>query len=458
NSDDPYEAYASLWGGTEEKKELTDVDDFRASPTPEDEDGMFTVGFTYTTIGDEAFVGTMLSPEFSLGKMDVGLDIPLLYGLDSRSYRTELFKDGVGPFRIIRYARYGVQKQDPIYARLGQLDGVMIGYGGLVNNYSNTTSFEKRKLGVHFDLNYSRTVGLEGMYSDFDLTSVNLLSVRPYVRPFASSSLPLMNSLELGATIVSDRDQTSFPNSDTTRTSYLFTSQGVNAFGLDIGTKVLTTPFMQVHVFANYSNLSIQNDSLQSLSGLFTGDSSTFETGSGMSFGANFRMQVIEDVFRADVRLEWLSYQDHYLPQFFDAFYEINKDNKIANLIASEAQNGIYGSLTGHILQIIKLGGSVLIPNDISQAASGVVRIHADVERLADKVSLHGSYLKGGLEKLGDAFKLDQRSLAKLRITYHLNDFLVAGVNYYHAFSQLNDGSFQMANTVMPYVGLSITP
>lgn len=437
------------------KKERVPINDFRTPLMSGSNGGSFTGGFTYTVIGDEGFVGMVLSPEFTIGKIGLGLNVPILYGLDSKSVRTEMFQDGVGVARLIRYIRYGVQKQDPVYVKVGQLQGTMIGFGGLVNNYTNSTSYEKRKVGLHYDINYKGFAGIEGMYSDFNPESQNLLVVRPYVRPLAFTSIPVVKTLEFGATFVSDKDQTSIPTSDSTSTSYAFTRDGVKAFGIDMGLTVVKVPFIQIDVFGNYSSLNIQNDSLQLAAQAILGDNS-FETGSGISFGANFRLHFIADVFSTDIRIERLRYTDHYLPQFFDGNYEIGKDARIFSLVGIEKKSGIYGSLTGHVLQKVRLGGSLLIPDDISETAPAVVQINADMTRLANKFSLHGSYIKGNLTDLGDAFKFDERSLAKLRFIYHMNKFLATGVDYYWAFSPVGDGSYQATKYVMPYFGVSI--
>ena len=172
----------------------------------------------------------MLSPEFKIGKVGVGLNVPILYGLDSKSVRTEIFKDGVGPARLIRYIRYGRQKVDPVYVKVGQLQGTMIGYGGLINNYTNTTSYEKRKLGLHYDIKYRGLFGVEGLYSDFDPGSFNLFAIRPYVRPLSRSGIPIVKTFEMGAVVISDRDQTDIPTSDSTSTKYAFTREGISAF------------------------------------------------------------------------------------------------------------------------------------------------------------------------------------------------------------------------------------
>lgn len=181
-----------------------------------------------------------------------------------------------------------------------------------------------------------------------------------------------------------------------------------------------------------------------------------FQDGTGASVGVNFRFHFIADLLSTDIRIERLNYSDHYLPQFFDATYEINKDAKIYALGAAEKMSGFYGSLTGHILKKVQLGGSLMIPDDITEATPATVRVNADLDRLADKFSFHGSYIKGNLTDLGDTFKFDERSLAKLRVVYHLNKFLAAGFDYYWAFTPTADGGYKATKYVSPYFGLSI--
>jgi len=440
-----------------------DIQDFRAGLSASKTSSTIRGGFTFTQIDDQNFVGLTLNPEFNLGKVGVGLNIPVLYGLDDRSFRTDIFKDGIGIGRLITYLRYGTQKSEPVYFKVGELTNTMIGFGGLINNYSNSISFEKRKVGLHYDFNVKGVAGIEGMYSDFDASSLNLFVMRPYVRPLARTSIPIVRTFEIGATFLKDKDQTKRPVSDSTFVTNTFTEPGIGAFGIDAGLTLLRVPFIQIDLFMNYSKLNVTSevlsDSLDTILANTGGPeqlSDGFKNGSGFSVGFNFRMHFILDVFSTDVRIERLSYSEHYLPQFFDTSYELNKDGKILSLANAQKQGGIYGSLTGHILQKVRLGGSLLIPDDISEESPATVRLNADLDRLADKISLHASYFKGELTNLSDAFQLDERSLAKVRFVYHVNKFLAAGVDYYWAFARVADGSFQATKYVSPYFGVNI--
>lgn len=439
------------------------VEDFRAGMQGSGSKGAFNGGFTYTLIDDQYFVGLTLQPEFSIGKVGIGLNVPILYGLDDKSIRTEMFKDGVGAARLITYIRYGVQKRDPVYVKVGQLNNTMIGFGGLINNYTNSTSFEKRKVGIHYDLNFRGLAGIDGLYSDFNPESQNLLALRPYIRPLSWLSVPIIRTIEFGYTHISDKDQSPLISTDSTSASYLFTKDGINASGFDVGLTLLRVPFIQIDLFGTYSKLDVSSEALvDSLDAVFNATSEPttlsdgFQDGSGYSAGINFRFHFIADVLSTDVRIERLNYSDHYLPQFFDATYEINKDAKLFSLGAAESMSGIYGSLTGHILQKVQLGGSLMLPDNVTEATPATVRVSADLDRLADKISLHGSYIKGNLTDLNNAFVFDENSLAKIRFIYHLNKFIAAGVDYYWAFTPTADGGYEATKYVSPYLGVSI--
>ena len=443
-----------------QKKERARVErppiaDFREPMVLPNENGSINGGVTYTEIDGKQFVGMVLSPEFKFGKVGVGLNVPILYGLDDNSFRTEIFEDGVGVARLIRYIRYGKQKSDPFYIKAGEISGLMIGYGGLVNNYTNTTSYEKRKVGIHTDINYERFVGLELLYSDVNPQSFNLFTARPYIRPLSAFPLKIINTLEVGSSFVIDKDQTDIIINDSTSTNYVFTEPGAKAFGIDMGVTLLSSPFIQIDLFASYSRLNIKSDTLNQLAGAL--GENDFKTGSGTSVGLNFRMHFIADAFSTDIRIERLNNSDHFIPQFFNATYEINKDARIASLITTEGRSGIYGSLRGHVLQKVSLGGSLIVPDKISATSPAFVELSADMERLADKFSFHGSYVKGNLDDLGDAFKFDERSLAKARFIYHMNKFLATGVDYYWLFTPTAEGGFEATKYVMPYFGVSIS-
>ncbi len=225
----------------------------------------------------------------------------------------------------------------------------------------------------------------------------------------------------------------------------------------------LKVPFIQIDLFGGFSKLNVSSQVLRdAVTALAAQPGASdvltdgFKNGQGISVGVNFRFHFIADILSTDLRIERLNYKDHYLPQFFDTSYELNKDLRILSLGSSEKKGGIYGSLTGHIINKVRLGGSLMIPDDISDTSPALVRLHADMERLANKISLHTSYVKGNLATLKDAFKFDENSLAKVRFIYHLNKFLTAGIDYYWAFALDENGAYKATSYVSPYFGVSI--
>lgn len=140
-----------------------------------------TVPIGTTIIGGKTYISMRLQPELAFGKVGVGLDVPLLFSTDGK-FRTDEYKGGIGALRVIRYVRYGVKHQDPIYVRVGDITGTSLGYGLIMYNFTNAVSFEKRKIGANVDLNYDMRFGMEAVYSDFNRFSI--IGFRPYIRPF----------------------------------------------------------------------------------------------------------------------------------------------------------------------------------------------------------------------------------------------------------------------------------
>ncbi len=430
----------------------------------------------YTNIGGESFIGLRIQPELAIGKLGVGLDIPLMFSLNDGSLRTEEFKDGVAWARVIRYIRWGVKKKDPLYIRVGDLSGSYIGYGMLLDNYTNSTSFEKRKIGVTFDVLIKGVVGIEGLYSDFDPVSSNLLAIRPYVKPFGTTKIPILKTLDMGYSYVTDHDQTIIVSEDADgnrieKTNH-FINGGMSGWALDMGVVPLSNKFMRIGVYTQYGKL-LKNESsdlqehlntlayMQRILGtdnpLSQGLDSlnAYDDGSGFSVGAKFNFK-FANILRVDTRLERLWYQKFFMPQFFNATYEFDKDAKLVTLAQSDGKKGIYGALTITALDKVKIGGTLMLPDNVSITAPAVLTINFDASQLIEKIVFQGQYIKGGLTTLSDAFVLDDRSLLAARLAYKLNKFLVVGLDYKWTWSKLEDGTFHATHYATPYFGLSI--
>ena len=425
----------------------------------------------YTKIGDQEFVGMRIQPEFNFGKIGFGVDIPLMFNLQTGKFRKDEFKDGIAWLRCVRYVRYGVKKRDPFYIRVGDLTGSYIGYGILVDNYSNSISFDKRKLGISYDILIGNMVGIEGLYSDVSAAS-NLFAIRPYIKPFGRTRIPIIRTMDIGATYVTDHDNTRIlPNKDNTgdkdTIQNKFIKDGMNAWALDAGVMPISNAFMQLKVYVQYGNLMKNNSKLLQdsinkhvrLPGVSDADSArmvNYDASSGISVGVSLKLKAMENMFRLDARLERLWFKKYFMPQFYNASYEYGKDAKLFALTNTDGKKGIYGSLSITAMEKVMIGGSLMIPDNVSDIAPAFVTIDFDASRLFEKIVVQGEYIKGGLTNLSDALKLDERSLMSARVAYRMYKFLVVGLDYKWTWIKGIDGKFTTKNYISPYFGFQM--
>jgi hypothetical protein len=403
--------------------------------------------FGITTIGGETYAGFRFQPDFRFWKIGFGLDVPVMMNINTREFRTDEFKGGVEMLRLIRYFSLGRKKEDAIYVRTGDLTGVSLGYGTLINNYSNSPSFEMRKYGINADVNFKGIVGVEGIYSD--IKGANLLGLRPYVRPLRTTKIPIVKSFEIGYSYVTDKGS----NADST--AVFLADNGIKAMAFDAGITFLNTSFVKLIGYGQYSQLKkVKSDTLERFLAEAPNGPLSYNKGSGSSVGLAAKMN-LASAFVLDARIERLWYNDFYTPQFFDAIYEINKDAKIASLATSTGKQGIYGNLAIILFQKFRLNGALLMPDDISAESPALVQVGLEAAKLGDKLTIGGHYIKGGLTDLKDAFTLDQRSLASVTLNYQLAKFFYVGADYRWTFARLEDGSVKATNFFRPYFGLS---
>ncbi|WP_010135452.1 hypothetical protein [Ochrovirga pacifica] len=411
------------------------------------------VGFT--TIGEQTFVGFRLQPEFSFGKIGLGLDVPLLFDIENGNLRTEEFSNGVGVLRMIRYLRYGVKKEDPVYVKLGDMTGERLGYGAILGNYTNAVSFERRKVGISADLLFEKKIGLEFLYSDLNFDgSLKLLAVRPYYKPFGALEIPIVNTIEFGLSMVVDKDDFEETTDTGTTNHTQFTRDGNKAYGVDVGAILLKNMFLELTADIQYAKL-LKNDALAAhISN--TVPTANYDTGQGYAIGLEGGFNFIANVLHVNARIERQWYGDNYIPQFFNFAYEINKDARLQELVPAENSQGIYARLGSEILDLVKVKGELLLPDDLENSNRGaIVGLSLQTKEIAN-FRVRGTYVKSQLTNLDDAFKFNGNALANALVTYRLNQFMEAGVDYQWTYAQKDDGTFGTVNQVRPYIGFSM--
>lgn len=417
-------------------------------------------------IDGQYHVGIRFQPELAIGKFGMGLNIPLLYNLEENKIRTEEFKDGVAWLRLIDYLRWGKKKKDNVYVRVGRLNGAYLGFGILMNNYSNSISFEKRTIGAEFDIQYKKILGLEGIYSNFDPSSFNLMALRPYVKPFGNTDIPILKTLEIGVGVVMDYDQTQSlfvddNSQDISTNSYL--KDGMMGLSADLGLFLFNNDIFSITTYAQYGRLMknemaagyIQTLNLKSTN--FAVDSllGSYGDGQGVSVGIATRINLLFKAIQLNARVERLWYTDYFMPQFFDYQYEVNKNEKILALASAEATKGIYGSLVFNMIEKIFVGGGVMIPDVVDATHPAAVFANVNIPDLIPKFYLSAKYYRPGIVTLEDVLKLDEYSQANAIVAYKLMTYLLIGVDYKWTFVPTSDKGLKIHHQIMPYVGFN---
>jgi hypothetical protein len=386
---------------------------------------------------------------------------------------TEEYEDGIGAFRVIRYVRWGVKKKDNVYIRVGELSDAFLGFGLLLNNYNNSISYEKRKLGVEFDLVIKKVFGLEFLYSDIDVRSFNLMAIRPYYKPFGATSIPIIKTFEIGVGGVYDHDNTSIGQDSLLHKTNYYVNNGVSAFSADAGFYVFRFKWMQLKFYSQAGHLNkINNDMLNSYinspkfsldhPGADTVHIKNYKAGNGISIGTEFKFKFLGNVLRLNYKAERIWYSDYFLPQFFDVAYELNKDAKISTLVQSKAKAGIYSEISFSIIDRIILNGALLMPDKIGPDAPAMLKVGMDLSNIYEKLILYGTYYKGNLTDMKDVLKVDENSLMNVRAAWKVYEIelikllFIAGVDYKWTFSTMEDGTFTASNYISPYFSISL--
>ena len=155
------------------------------------------LGLGSVTIDNQIYNQIALRPEFRFGKLAIALDVAI-YMDEQGNIRTEEWdqvSDYIDKFYYIRWGQQG----DPFFAKLGAMDNVTLGYGILMNGYSNTTEYPQvRKVGIHTGMQMNKLGWEAFMANAKEITGPGLLAGRVTYKPL--KNLPL----RIGGTVVAD--------------------------------------------------------------------------------------------------------------------------------------------------------------------------------------------------------------------------------------------------------------
>ena len=372
------------------------------------------------TINDTIYNQVALRPELSFGKLGIGFDL-VMYIDNEGNIRKDEWDEPSDFIDKILYLRWG-QKSDPFWLMWGSLNNVTLGYGGLLNGYSNMMEFPSvRKVGINTGFNFGK-FGTEVFLSnmkDFSRGGT-LIGLRGTYK--ISDALPIT----LGMNFVQDMNQFSglkdtdgddypdlfddFPNdkdlwSDTdgdgiadlnggskipdggwdidadgnnildSQQSELnlkpepFKSTNSEAvaqgFGFDIGYPILKSRALSMEVYSEFNTLNFSKS---------TGDTTYFNrnkmSGSGITIPG-----VRASLFGfLNISFEYRIKNGYFIPQFFDGSYDLSrvtvqttdsgilvrtKDQVIfADPMSNKDTKGMFGSASANLFNLLTFNAS----------------------------------------------------------------------------------------------------
>ncbi len=367
-------------------------------------------GLGITWVDGVPFTTFTIAPELSFGKFGVGLFIQLMFdNTNSFKFRTLGWEGKGGWARMINYVRYGF-KGDPFYIRVGTLQGTWLGNGFIMGFYSNGVDYDNRYIGVVMDADFGWG-GFETMTNR--VRALDIVGSRLYVRPFYGTKIPVIRNLELGGTYVTDVDPDDFNETD----------DRVQEWGADITLPIIRKSYFDLGIYGDYAKI--------------------VNYGDGMAVGIRFGFPNVIGLFGAMAKLEKRWTNDQFLPNYFNALYELERRSLPANyyypdsvglwtkqdfLKTVKGNSGIYGELGGQILGQIRLMGSFQYTDGIRN--SGIMHLEALTKEIIPSFRFRYTYDKVGIETFEDVITLDNRSVAAAEVMYKTYYFIYITLRY----------------------------
>lgn len=314
-------------------------------------------------IDGNTYSKAVIQPVFSIGKLKMGLYLPVIYtndlfnpnswyhpnGNDEWSFGSEYWDtdpstgalDALQDLALkIRFIEYGQPMVDPVYFKVGNLSNMTIGHGVLMRNFANDADFPSvRRVGINAGYD-AGPWAIEGVVND--LGKPEIFGGRVKLLSF------------LGISAIADINPAGSLATQTERDS--IGDPMLIGSALDIDIPILKLSFLSLRAFADVAAVAPYNR-------VATGNleaglqyQAIYNPNYGSDFDAfrnyGFISGFMGKALIVDWRLEYRYYRGAYRPTFFDTTYERNRVkyaqdfyNLLINTNSSNdvTVNGIYG-------------------------------------------------------------------------------------------------------------------
>lgn len=283
-----------------------------------------------------------LIQEFDFWKVSMGLDLEFLLDKDYkiRPNNWDHLKDILSKFYYVKYGKKG----DPVYAHIGGFPGLTLGNGLIMQNYSNMLLYpNQRNTGLMIGANPQIATNPSFELFSSDLTKNEILSLSGRFKPLPDSTVRILDDIQIGFSLVTDRDQYSnidyyVPDSLSNLTNNLKSKPAV-VYGVGYILPFMHTDKVILGNYAEYAHIS--------------------DYGSGSILPG-----IYADFKKVKINLEYRIYGNKFIPAFFNKYYEedrafvvgdtlpiiVTREETLKNIKASQ---GWYGSIQAEMYEKI---------------------------------------------------------------------------------------------------------
>lgn len=281
-------------------------------------------GFGFSSIENtagryERFAVASLIPEFSYGKIGVGLMVNLPLKMGRGELRTEDFNDKYDFVGWIRYVQFGQRGDLGFYGRLGELDHVTLGYGQQIRSYRNTISLDDPLRGFEFK-HESDQYRIESVCSN--LISGEVFGLRGSTHPFLLDTTSHFRRIEIGISLAGDMSRDG-RHINTTQPGVPFFFTGMlpdfaDSLGVQLGSSD-----GKLYMVGLDAGLPLREESSGTLM-VYGGVSKIVDHGSGFYSGL-YGTRIFGERTRVEGRIEQRIIGKEYLPSYFNSLYEAER-------------------------------------------------------------------------------------------------------------------------------------
>lgn len=406
-----------------------------------------------------ALVEPQLDLRFFDAKLGIGVGAPLrleIYNFNDENREQIGFRragrlrkedyDSIHDFgRLLKYVNYG-KKEDNFYLNIGQRYATSIGHGAIMRRYAPNIDVDYPRASAEVDA-YNDYAGFEAFTND--VLEWSVLSAIAFVKPFSffKPNNLLLKSFSIGVTGALDRiapDHLVYNPAlgyrELTSDHRLAATQAmVGLVGFDAEVKVVKTSSVDIKPYVDYSMI--------------------VGAGAGFTVGALGRFNVgTSPVSAFRVVLEGRYLGDHYLPSYFDTFYEIDryqarrtgrnafgifevvtKRELVQRGLGNRA--GLYAEASWGIPNVIGL--TVAFETTTGADPKNNLVAHLEVPWL-NFLQIFGSFYKRGFSNLGELAKADENTVIFAGARLRTLPFLFINGRVYKTFRV--DDSLQAYN------------